>query len=737
MRRQEHGRGAAAAGSPGITRRAVLEAGIAAGAGLLISARIALAAGAADSAGAPAATSINAWVRIGADNSITLISSQSEMGQGTSTTLTAALADELGVDWTRVKIEFAPFGDAYRFPEYKWMFTGNSESISTFYDLVRRMGAAAREVLVAAAASRLGVAPGELRVADGIIRHAASRRSLSFAEVAADAAQLPVPTAPRLKADGELRYIGRALPRWDIPAKVDGSAVFGIDVNVPGMLLAAVRCSPGFGGRVARYDAAAIRAKPGVVAVVEVPCGLAVVAQTYWQARRALDAADIAWVGDNAELSSASIWATYRQKLESGPFVAKKSTGDAAAALAGAAQKLEAVYQMPFQAHATMEPMNCTAHVTADRCDIWAPTQGVEVTQGVAAQVTGLASDRINVHRTLLGGGFGRRLLADFVKQALIVAKAVGRPVKLIWSREEDMTHDAYRPAMLHRISGALDGKGAVTALAHRVVSPTYFLYVFPRNAQIADWSAPFPPPTQYDGMAVEGLVDPPYALANLLVEQHYLQSDVPVSVWRTTGHGPNNFVLESFVDELAAAARQEPLAFRRALLAGNERMLALLGLAAEKAGWGAPLPSGAGRGVAIAQAFGSLIAQVAEVAVKDTEVKIRRIVTAVDCGKVLDPGIAAANIAGGIVWGLSALRTEVTVAKGRVVENNFDTFDPLHLWETPAIETYFREGGGKLGGLGEIGPVPTHAAVCNAIAAVTGKRIRTLPLANSGFILT
>jgi isoquinoline 1-oxidoreductase subunit beta len=733
MRQDDGRREDAPGGKNKLTRRMVLEAGLVGGAGLLLSSRFSLAA---SSATAPSSVAVNAWVRIGGDNSVTLIASQSEMGQGISTTLTAALADELGVDWTGVAIEFAPFGEAYRFPEYKWMFTGNSESVSTFYEVVRRMGAAAREMLVAAAASRLGMAPGDLSTADGVIRHAESGRSLTFAEVAADAAKLPVPAEPHLRPASELRYIGRALPRWDIPPKVDGSAVFGIDVTVPDMLLAAVRCAPGFGGKLARYDAAAIKAKPGVVAVVEVPGGLAVVAKTYWQARRALDGAELIWSGENADLNSERIWATYREKLESGPFVTKTATGDAAQAMAAAARKLEAVYQIPFQAHATMEPMNCTAHVTAERCDIWAPTQGVEITQGVAAQVTGLPSDRIHIHRTLLGGGFGRRLLADFVKQTLIVAKAVGRPVKLIWSREEDMTHDAYRPAMLHRVSGALDAKGEVAALAHRVVSPTYFLYVFPRGPQAADWSVPFEPPNQYDAMAVEGLIDPPYRLANLQVEQHYLTSQVPVSVWRTTGHGPNNFVLESFVDELAAAAGQDPLALRRNLLAANPRMLALLNLVAEKAGWGKPLPQGQGRGLAVAKAFGSLIAQVAEVSVKEKAVKLRRIVTAVDCGKVLDPGIAASNIAGGVVWGLSALKTEVTIDKGGVVQNNFDGFEPLHLWETPAIETHFVESGEKLGGLGEIGPVPTHAAVCNAIAAVTGERIRVLPLSRAGFTL-
>jgi isoquinoline 1-oxidoreductase beta subunit len=698
------------------------------------------AAGAAQASGAdpatPAAVALTAWVRIAPDNSVTLICSQSEMGQGISTTLTAALADELGVDWHRVKIEFSPFGEAYRNPGIKWMFTGNSESSSAFFELVRQIGASAREMLIGAAAARFGAPMAELAIGDGEIRHPASARRLTFGDVAADAAKLPLPAKPTIKRDGELRYIGRAMPRWDIPAKVDGSAVFGIDVRLPNMLLAAVRCAPDFSGRLAHYDSASLMAKPGVVAVVEVPRGVAVVARTYWQARRALDEAELDWADEDAGLSSATLAAGYREKLEAGPFVVKKAVGDAAAALGASPQRLQALYEIPHQAHATMEPMNCTAQVTADGCDLWIPTQGVEITLGVARAVTGLPDDRIRIHRTLIGGGFGRRLHADFAKQALIIAKAVRQPVKLIWSREEDMTQDLYRPAVLHRVSGGLDENGAIKAIAHRVVSPSYLLYVWPRGREMADWTARMVPPLRYDNMAIEGLIDSLYNLPNLSVEQHYFDSKVPVSVWRTTGHGPNNFVLESFIDELAAAADRDPLAFRRAHLAGNERVLTLLAVVGDKAGWGEPLPPGRGRGLALAQAFGGLIAQIAEVSVTGREVKIVRIVSAVDCGKTLDPGIAASNIAGGVVWGLSALRTEVTIDKGRVVQTNFDGFDPLHMWETPIIETHFVDGGGKLGGMGEIGPVPTHAAVCNAIYAATRRRIRMLPLSKSDLTL-
>src|SRR5581483_9079738 len=528
-------------------------------------------------------------------------------------------------------------------------------------------------------------------------------------------------------------------PRWDIPSKVDGSAVFGIDVKVPGMLLAAVRCAPRFGARLSRYDAAAVRSKPGVIAVVEVPNGLAVVARTYWQAHQALESADLTWSDEGSRLGRPrALPAIYRERLASGPFHVYKNTGDSSAALQASAVRRTAVYEIPFQAHATMEPMNCTAQIAHGRCDIWVPTQGVEITQNVAMQVTGLPGERITVHRTLIGGGFGRRLLADFVKQALLIAMAVKAPVKLIWSREEDMTHDAYRPAMLHEITGAVSSSGVLTALTHRVVSPSYMLYIFPRGAfpQARDWTQPLLPPPQYDPMSVEGVIDIPYDVAHQRVEQHRLELDVPVSVWRTTGHGTNNFVLESFIDELALAAQLDPLQLRRTALAKNARALKLLEVLAEKADWSRPLPRGSGRGMALARAFGGITAHAAEVSVAGGEVRIRRIVAVLDCGRILDPGIATSNVLGGIVWGLSGMKTAITFDSGRAVQSNFDGFEPLHLWETPPCEVHFVESGAALGGTGELGPVPVQAAVANAIFNASGRRIRTLPLGESALRL-
>lgn len=686
-----------------------------------------------DIGGAP----ITAWVRVDTDGAVTLIASQSEMGQGSTTTLAAALADELYLPWGALRIEFAPYAPAYGDPVYKWMFTGNSQSISSFYDIMRNMGAAAREMLTTAAATRLEVAPESLTFENGVIRHEPTGRSVGFGEIATAAARLPVPTKPKPRTAAG--FAGRSLPRWDIPSKVDGSAIFGIDVKVPGMLLAAVRCAPRFGSKLIHYDAAAIRARPGVVAIVEVPGGLAVVAHTWWQARRALDSAELLWSEEGSRLTTAhALPAVYRDKLDAGPFHTYKSVGDPDRMLASAPLKRTALYDVPFQAHATMEPMNCTAHVANGRCDIWAPTQGMEMSQNVAMQVTGLPSERITIHRTLLGGGFGRRLLADFLKQTLIIAMAVGTPVKLIWSREEDMTHDAYRPAMLHRISGAVDAAGSLVALSHRVVSPSYMLYILPRTAfpQVKDWTQPVLPPAEYDPMSVEGLLEIPYEVPHQQVQQHRLELDVPVSVWRTTGHGANNFVLESFMDELALAARVDPLTFRRKALAKNTRALRVLDVLAEKAAWVRPVPGGRGRGLALAGAFGGVAACAAEVSVSGAGVKIQRIVAVLDCGRTLDPGIATSNVLGGIVWGLSGMKTAMEFTGGRAAYRNFDGFDPVHMWETPPCEVHFVESGAPLGGTGELGPVPVHAAVANAIFAACGRRIRSLPLAQSGLSL-
>jgi isoquinoline 1-oxidoreductase beta subunit len=716
------------------TRRQVLAGGAAA---LILSGRT---AAHAQSSSGPSAHAISAWLHIAPDDTVTIKLAQSEMGQGIATTLPLTLADELGADWSRIKFEWSDFDPAFRHPQYQWMFTGNSESISTFFPMMRTIGAAAREMLIRAAATRLGVAEDSLRVESGRIHHDATKNVLTFGAVAADAAKLEVPKDPKLKPPSALRLIGKPQPRIDIPSKVDGSAIFGIDVKVPDMVVAAIRRAPSQGGSLARFDAAAIKAHRGVLAVVEIPSGLAVVAKDYWTARRALDSADLSFAaGPIADYSTEKQRSDHAALLKSASFDSRTKLGDSDAALASASKVFEATFEIPVQAHATMEPMNCTAHVTADRCELWIPTQGVEITHAVAKQMTGLSDDQIVIHRTFLGGGFGRRLLADFAQISIVVAKAVGRPVKVIWSREEDFRYDAYRPPMTHAVTASLGSDGLPVAMAHRVISPSHMLYIFPRGIIKAegDWARPIAPPPAYDGMAVEGLTETPYAIPNYSVAQHRVETPLSVSVWRTTGHGPNNFVLESIIDELARAAVQDPLAYRLALAAADPRAIAVLKAVGEMSRWQGAVSAGRSLGLALANAFGGYIAQVVELSAIGKEVKCHRVWSAVDIGQTLDSGIAMSNIEGGVVWGLSGLRTEATFAGGEIQQTNFDQFDPVHLWETPAIETRFIESGAKPTGVAELGPVPTHAAVCNAIFAATGERIRSLPLSRSGYRLT
>lgn len=672
---------------------------------------------------------LNAWVAIGPGDRFTLALAHAEMGQGITTTLPAILADELEVDFAKVDLINADFSPAFRHPFYQWQFTGNSESIATYSELVRGAGAAARTMLIAAAAQRLRVPAANLQARSGSVWH--GQHALSYAALADAAAAIKPPDKPVLKPVALRRSL--AQPRVDIPGKVDGSAVFGIDVIVPGCLAAAVSFAPMIGGQLASLDEAAILAAPGVRRVVRLDRGYAVVADRWWRAQRALPLGKPQWTGGLSK-DGAAIMADYRAVLDNGAFRIVKESGKPPAP---GGRSTSADFQSPYQAHATMEPMNCTVHVTATRCEIWAPTQGMEMTHLVARQVTGLPDDAIVIHRTYLGGGFGRRLLGDFVKQAIIIAQAVGQPVKMLWSREADFRGDFYRPAMLHRVSAVLGDDGLPRSMTHRVVSPSMLLYGWPRGAfpKLADATQPTDPPEEYDLMPVEGVIEPLYDLPHLNVGFHRLKSDVPVSVWRTTGHGPNNWVLESFIDDCARIADIDPVTYRRRLLKSNARALSILDALVEHAGLGRPAPAGEFRGIAIASGFGSLIAQAVTLSVDEGKaVRLRRVVSVVDLGQVFDRQIATRNIEGGIVWGLSALRTEVPFVAGGSSVSNFDGFDPLHLWETPAMETHFIDGGGKPGGVGEIGPVPTLAAVCNAIHSATGIRIRELPFTRQGF---
>jgi len=706
----------------GFSRRGFLQ-GCAAGAVVLVAGRIGTLDLFAQSAVGPG-TVINAWIAIAPDSRVTLQCAHSEMGQGITTTFGAIIADELEADWSECDVVFSPAGAAYRHPVYNWQFTGNAESIRSYHALIRKMGAAAREMLIAAAADRLEVPASELTARDGRVRHAGSGRSVGYGEIAVAAAAKPVPADPRVKPETEWRLVGfgRSLPRLDIPAKVDGSAVFGIDVKVPGMAHATVISAPTIGGTVTALDDAAALAMPGVIGVVELGSAVAVVAEHYWQARLALERLSVTWAAPTGEaLDDAGIEARYRAALVGTQgWAVAEDHGDAATAIAAADRVMDVEYRSPWLSHAPMEPMNATVSVTDDAVTVWAPTQGMQMTEVVLASVLQVPPETITIHRTYLGGGFGRRLLADFVVQAALCSKAVGRPVKLIWSREDDFKQDWFRPAFLCRSRVGLGPDGLPVGIEHRLVAPTILAPVSPIPIE----------PGMVDELAVEGLIKHPYGIPNRRVDYHMLAVPIPTMVLRTTGHGPNNFALESLIDELAHAAGTGPFQFRQRLLADNPAALAVVDRAASLARWG-EAPEGRFQGMAFADCFGAYLCQVVDLSMEDDAVRLHRIVSVCDPGRVLDRVNAAANIEGGVVWGLSAaLYSSITFAEGHTRERNFDGFQVVTLPDTPELVTDFLENRGTLGGIGEVGPVCVPAALCNALFAATGRRHRRLPLA-------
>jgi len=672
----------------------------------------------------------NAWLAIAPDGTVTVTMDRSEMGQGAPTALAMLVAEELEADWATVRL-----GTTVENPA-AWsrrMLTGGSSSVRTSYEPLRKAGAAAREMLVAAAAAQWGVEPATCQARQGTVVHTATGRSLPYKALVAKAATLPVPANPTLKPPAEFRYLGKRVKRLDTPLKIDGSAVFGLDVQVPGMLVASIQRCPVIGGKVKRYDAAKAKALPGVRHVVELPeipgtgggffptrtaAGVAVVADTYWQALQGRRALEVEWdEGPNAGLSSAGISALFAQ-LAVQPGVVARKEGEPDAALGAAAKKIAAVYEVPFLYHATMEPMNATAHVRSDGCDVWAPTQNQTGAQAVAAQYAGVPIEQVRVHTTFLGGGFGRRAETDFVAEAVQLSKAVGAPVKVIWSREDDVQHGFYRPASYHAFAAGVDAAGAPTAWTHRIVAPAILARFGPLQDGI-------------DRTTVEGAANLPYGFPNLRVEQTVADLPVPLGFWRSVGSSHNAFVTESFVDEVAVAAGKDPFELRRALLAAQPRHRAVLELAAQKAGWGTPAPAGRGRGIALAESFGSIVAEVAEVSLEsDGQVRVHRVVCAVDCGPIVNPDTIEAQMQSGVVYGLTAaLYGAITIDKGRVQQSNFNDYPMLRLREMPAVETYIVPSDAKQGGMGEPGTPPIAPAVCNAIFALTGKRIRKLPI--------
>jgi len=711
-----------------VSRRDFVVAIATAGGGLLLGCRVdgrRSLAGSAETAGsAPAAFAPNAFVRIGTDGRITLIMNQVEMGQGMFTSMPMLIAEELEIGLDQVALEHAPPDDKlYGNPLVGFQMTGASSSVRMMFQPLRRAGATARSMLVAAAAQSWGVDPGSCRAEKGVVTHVPTGRTLAYGALADKAAKLPVPQQVTLKDPKDFRLIGTPAKRLDTPDKVNGKAQYGIDVRLPGMKIATVAASPVVGGKVAGLDESKALAIKGVHQVVRLDDAVAVVADHMWAAKQGLAALAVRWDdGANASVSTADVVRGLDEASQKPGVVARKE-GDAAAALAGAARRVDAVYQVPFLAHAAMEPANCTVHVRPDGCEVWTGSQVLSRVQATAARVTGFPLDKVVVHNHLLGGAFGRRLTTvDIETQAVRIAKQVGGPVKVVWTREEDIQHDDYRPYYYDRVSAGLDSRGKPVAWTHRLVGPSI----------LARWA----PPAFKDGLdgdALDGAVQLLYDIPAIQVE--YVRHEEPVlntGFWRGVGVTHNTFVIESFIDELAAAAKQDPVAFRRGLLGKAPRAQAVIDLAAKEAGWGKPLPAGWGRGISLLYSgWDSYLAQVAEVEVSKTgEVRVHRIVCAVDCGTIVNPDIVKAQVEGGVVFGISgALWGEITLKNGRVEQSNFNNYRALRMNEAPPIEVHLVRNGEAPGGMGEPGTAVTAPALANAIFAATGKRIRRLPL--------
>lgn len=700
----------------------------AAAAGLTLGLRIPFGGGAARAqAGYP--DEINAWVVVRPDEQVVIRIARSEMGQGTLTGLAQLVAEELECDWANVTTEYpTPATNLERGRVWQSFSTGGSRGIRESHDYVRQGGAAAREMLIAAAAGEWGVAPGECRVDKGVITHAGSGRSTTYGRVSKLAALLEVPANVPLKDPKDWKIAGKPLKRLDTADKVVGRQVYGADLRLPGMLNAAIRQCPVFGGKLASFDAAAIESMPGVRKVVSVDDNaVAVVAERWWQAKTALDALPVIWdEGVNAQASSASIAAFVAEGLTASQAFVGNSNGDADAAIAQATRKVEAIYSYPFQNHATMEPMNATAKWTEDRCEVWCPTQNGEAALAAAANAAGLAPQQCDVHKLHLGGGFGRRgAFHDYVRQAVLIARNFpGTPVKLLWTREEDMTHGAYHPITQCKLTAALDDNGDVTAFRVRIAGQSILAGVMPqRLSNGADM-------VSFQCYAPKGDHAISYSFPNLLVDHAMRNPHVPPGFWRGVNANQNTIYTECFIDELAHAAGKDPLAFRLKLMHSHPKNAAVLKAAAERAGWGTPAPEGVFRGLAQCTAFASHIAACAEVSVTDGRLKIHRIVAATDCGHAVNPQQIAAQVEGSFVYGLSAmLYGECTVKDGRVEQQNFDTYQVMRIAEMPEVEAIVMPSGGFWGGVGEPTIAVAAPAVLNAIFAATGKRIRRLPL--------
>ncbi len=666
------------------------------------------------------------YIRIGSNSRVVIIVNKSEMGQGVYTSLPMLVAEELEVDWSKIGVEAAPVGPEYDHAQWGGIqLTGGSTSVSSEWDRLRRAGASARMMLVQAAAETWKVDPKSCWAEKGFVSHPSTNRRLSYGALAEKAAGMKPPQDVPLKQQKELRVIGKPMKRLDTPEKTSGKATFGIDVKVPGMLTAVIARAPVFGGKVKSFNAEKTRAGSGVKDVVQVESGVAVVADDFWSTKLGREALEIIWdEGVNATLSTERMREQYRD-LTKKPGVVARREGDSEEQLRKAANRISAEYEVPYLAHAPMETLNCLVDLRADRCDIWTGTQFQSVDRDAAAQIAGLRPEDVKIHNAFLGGGFGRRAnpQSDFVSEAVRVAREIKKPVKVIWTREDDIKGGYYRPFWFDQIAAGLDANGNPLAWKHTVVGQSIIAGSPFEGAMIDEQGV--------DATSVEGAADIPYEIPSILVDLHSPKMGVTVQWWRSVGHSHTSFVVESFIDELAHAAGRDPYEFRGSLLTKHPRHKAVLDLAAQKADWTRPPEKGVGRGIAVHESFGSFVSQVAEVSVNPAgRVRVHKVVCAVDCGTVVNPEIVKSQMESGIVFGLSAaLHGAITFKDGRVEQNNFNDYPILRMYEMPAVEVFIMPSDEPLGGVGEPGVPPIAPAVTNAIFSATGKRIRRLPI--------
>ncbi len=708
-----------------LSRRRFLRSSALAGGGLVLGVYLPqLAKGAHPAASRATTFKPNAFVRVDADESVTVIANHSEMGQGIYTGLAMIVAEELDADWSKVRVEPAPADPVYNHTIYGAQITGGSTSTWTEWERLRKAGASARAMLIAAASEVWGVPPASCGASESHVIHKDSGRRLSYGSLVERASRLAPPKDVALKDPKDFKLIGRPTKRLDTPSKVDGTAVFGLDITLPGMLVAVVARPPVFGGKAKTIDDTGAKAVPGVRHVVEIDRGVAVVADGFWAAKKGREALKVTWdEGPLATLDTRTQGLEYAE-LAKKPGAVARNEGDTSSAMAAAQKTLEAVYELPYLAHAPMEPLNCVADVRPDGCDVWTGTQGQTFDHHGAVEITGLKPEQVKIHTTLLGGGFGRRAVIDghFVREAVQISKAVRAPVKVIWTREDDIRGGYYRPRARHTIAGGLAANGSPVAWTHGIVCQSFAVGTPFEKVMIKDG---------VDETAVEGAADLPYQIPNLKVTWQIAPAGVPVIWLRSVGHTHTAFVVESFIDELAHAAGKDPFEFRRGLLSKHARHKRVLELAAEKANWGARLSDGRGRGIAVHESFGSFVAHVAEVSVSPGgNVRVHRVVCAIDCGPVVNPDSIRAQMEGCIAFGLTKVfYSEITFENGRVQQRNFHDYPVLRMNEMPAVEVHIVDTADKMGGVGEPGVPPVAPAVANAIFAVTGQRLRRLPI--------